>query len=280
MSHLRAGLHDLTRHVSSGVDNEYLDHKVASLGVVAVSPGPAVAITMSPAQIMFEKMDTNKDGKVDQYEFVNAQQAGVLPLAAAPAPAQTFAIAAGPSAGLPVPAPAPAPAPSPEEAEVLPPHLMVPPPLPQNIPEPPPPPRPPPAEPQPPPLPPHEGQLVGPLPFSEDSMLAAGNATAMMAGVPGLDLDGSDPLQVPNTPPPMPPPLLPPPLPKIMHPMEPPAPLSPVLMNPGFIARQADASLGVDMAHMLPDAKTPALGVVTMPVMPDLSLLNTNTWRA
>merc|ERR1719456_618679 len=89
----------------------------------------------------------------------------------------------------------------------LPPHMRVPPPIPKAIPEPPPPPHAPPPEPNPPPQPPMEGQLVQAPP--SESSLAPSNLTAL-EGVPGLDLDGSDPLQAPNTPPPIPVPLPPP----------------------------------------------------------------------
>jgi len=253
VSHLRSGLH-ITRTIK----------QAPPLGVAP--PSPAV----SPAAQMFARMDVNKDGKVDENEFVTAQQNGVLPLAAAPAPATL--VAASPLAAGPGPAPGPAPS-AVDEYEDLPPHLRVPPPLPQDIPEPPPPPRAPPAEPQPPPQPPREGQIVQ-APPSERSLQAAGNVTAMMmSGVPGLDLEGADPLQAPNTPPPIPVPLPPPSLPLVAPPLAPPVALNPVLMGPSPVA------FGVDMAHTLA-GRSAALGIVRMPSMPDMALLGSNPLRA
>lgn len=241
VSRLRAGL-----HMHSTLRQE------PPLGVAA---GPASSAAAKIAD-MFARMDVNKDGKVDENEFVVAQQNGVLPLAAAataPAPAPFSAASPGPA----LPVAGAAPAPSVVEDEILPPHLMKPPPLPGSIPEPPPPPRAPPAEPQPPPLPPREGQLVGPPP-SEHSMEAAGNVTAMVAGVPGLDLDGNNPLEAPNTPPPIPAPLMPPDMPQIQKPMAPPGALDPALMSPQPVA------FARDVARTLP-GKEAALGVVSMP---------------
>lgn len=224
---------------------------------------PPAGVAAAPAvSDLFAKMDVNKDGKVDVNEFVVAQNTGILPLAA-PAPAGVFA--ASPFAA---PAPAPAPMPMPGAAdEVLPPHLMHPPPLPSDIPEPPPPPRPPPAEPMPPPQPPKEGQLVQ-APPSDESVAASGVVNALTAsGVPGLDLDGNDPLQVPNTPPPIPPPMLPPDMPKLFPPLAPPSKPDKNIMGPSPV------SFGVDIARTL-NQRTAEIEVVPMPTLPDSSFLS------
>lgn len=220
-------------------------------------PSPAAAALSAK----FAVLDANKDGKVDITEFMHGMASGLVPAAmAAPGPAPGLFVG-GPAAAPVVTAVAPAPAPAPSDPYAdLPPHLRVPPPLPDNIPEPPPPPRAPPAEPAPPPLPPAEGQLVGPPP-SEDSIEAAGNLTAMMASVPGLDLGGKNPLAAPNTPPPIPVPLPPPELPKVVKPMAPPLPLDASLMTPAPVA------FGIDMARALPSRDTP-LHAVPMPSMP------------
>jgi hypothetical protein len=219
-------------------------------GVVAQAPAsPEVANA-------FAKMDLNKDGKVDVTEFANAQKNGML--------AHPGLLAPGPAPG-PAPAPGSAPAPASLKAEDLPPHLR-PPALPERIPEPPDPPRPPPAEPAPPQLPPREGQLVGPPP-SEDAVEAAGNLTGLMVGVPGLDLDGRDPLQAPNAPPQIPEPLLPQQLPRIFGAFPPPQKLPPAIMTPAPVA------FGVDVARTLPQARKSPLAV---PPTPDFSFLIEN----
>lgn len=229
-------------------------------GLMQPAGAPAAAPQGLIADV-FARMDVDKDGKVDRSEFVHAQQTGTLSLSPAPAP---VGVASGSPAAAPGMAPGPAPAPSQEE---LPAHMLIPPPLPENIPEPPPPPRPPPAEPGPPPQPPSEGQLIGPPP-SQNSMEASGNVHAMMAaGVPGLDLDGSDPLQAPNTPPPLPAPIEPPELPKVFMPFPPPQSL------PSHIMKPAPVAFGVDVARMLPEARNSPLKVVPMP---DFSLLSEN----
>lgn len=237
--------------------------------VLVAAPAPAVGAAAKIAD-MFARMDVNKDGKVDQNEFVVANQNGVLPVAAAPGPAIS-------AIGSPAPAPAYAPAPAPsagkkDKLPELPVSYRSPPPLPDNIPEPPPPPRAPPAEPAPPPQPPSEGQLVGPPP-SEDAMQSAGKATAMVASVPGLDLEGVSPLQAPNTPPPMPAPLDPPGLPPVVAPNPPPLPLSLALMTPAPVA------FGLDMARTIVKEKATPLSVVAMPPMPDFSLMSSNPLR-
>lgn len=218
------------------------------LGVV----GQAPAASQNPLDI-FAKIDMNKDGKVDPNEFSISMQNGAIPVAMAPAP--------GSVSMAPAPAPARAPVKGLVEEE-LPAHLMVPPPLPDGIPEPPPPPRPPPAEPVPPPQPPTEGQLVGPPP-SDRSIEAAGNVSALEASVPGLDLDGSNPLQSPNAPPPMPMPVpvMPPDMAQL-PPLAPPGSLDPMLMSP-------PVSFGIDVANTVPAMKA-ALDVVAMPVMPNM----------
>lgn len=241
--------------------------------VLVAAPAPAVGAAAKIAD-MFARMDVNKDGKVDQNEFVVANENGVLPVATAPAPA---AISVSGPRGSPAPAPASAPAPAPsagkkDKLPELPVSYRSPPPLPDNIPEPPPPPQAPPAEPAPPPQPPREGQLVGPPP-SESSMQSAGKATAMVASVPGLDLEGVSPLQAPNTPPPMPAPEGPPELPPVAPPNPPPLPLSLALMTPAPVA------FGLDMARTIVKEKPTPLSVVAMPPMPDFSPLSSNPLR-
>jgi len=267
--HLRAGVHvPSTLKQQPPVVMQQPPIGMAIAPVLVASPAPAVGAAAKIAD-MFAKMDVNKDGKVDQNEFVVANENGVLPVAAAPGPA-TAAI--GSPAPAPAYAPAPAPAPSAAKKDKLP-ELPVsyrsPPPLPDNIPEPPPPPRAPPAEPAPPPMPPSEGQLVGPPP-SENSMQSAGKVSAMVASVPGLDLEGESPLQAPNTPPPMPAPLGPPELPPVVAPNPPPLPLSLALMTPAPVA------FGLDMARIIVKEKATPLSVVAMPRMPDFSLMNAN----
>lgn len=268
-THLRRGVHVTLMQFPPGATTTILPETPPPQGLLGAT-GAASQALMQPAGApagasqalvadIFARMDVNKDGKVDCTEFANAQKTGVLPLAPAPAPSGLVPGSPGAAPGM---APGPAPAPAQEE---LPAHLLIPPPLPENIPEPPPPPRPPPAEPGPPPQPPSEGQLIGPPP-SQDSMEASGNVHAMMAsGVPGLDLDGIDPLQAPNTPPPLPAPISPPELPKVVMPFPPPQPLPPHIMKPAPVA------FGVDMARTLPKARKPPLEVVPMP---DFSFLS------
>lgn len=268
--HLRAG-----DHVPSTLNQQPpVVMQQPTIGIVAApalvaAPAPAVGAAAKIAD-MFARMDVNKDGKVDQNEFVVANQNGVLPVAASPGPAIS-------AIGSPAPAPADAPAPAPSAAKKdklpeLPVSYRSPPPLPDNIPEPPPPPRAPPAEPAPPPQPPSEGQLVGPPP-SENEMQSAGKATAMVASVPGLDLEGVSPLQAPNTPPPMPAPLGPPELPPVVAPNPPPLPLSLALMTPAPVA------FGLDMARTIVKEKATPLSVVAMPPMPDFSVMSSNPLR-
>jgi len=209
-------------------------------------PAPAAALPAVPVQVLqgpeaaqaaelFARMDLNRDGKVDVQEFMAAKQNGNLPLVASPAPAPMLVVA-------PAPAVAAAPGPAAKEPEVdfLPPHLMVPPPLPSQIPEPPPPPHAPPPEPAPPPLPPKEGQLVGPPP-SDRSLAPAGNVSLGLSSAPGLDLEGSDPVQAPAVPVPLPPPELPSTVPALA----PPEKLSEKLMEPAPVA------FGLDSARTL-----------------------------
>eukprot|EP00427_Karlodinium_veneficum_P021043 CAMPEP_0169107316 /NCGR_PEP_ID=MMETSP1015-20121227/24815_1 /TAXON_ID=342587 /ORGANISM="Karlodinium micrum, Strain CCMP2283" /LENGTH=402 /DNA_ID=CAMNT_0009168835 /DNA_START=119 /DNA_END=1327 /DNA_ORIENTATION=- len=207
-------------------------------------------IGMDVSRTTFDQLDLNKDGKIDAQEFLAAQRAAATSRSNAISMNVQPSFAVAPSAASPgVPlsiAPSVvATAPAPFEAinvEDLPEHMR-PPPLPSDIPEPPPPPRVPPREPQPPPFPPKEGQLVGPPP-SEASVIAAGNLTQVMAeGVPGLDLDGTSPLQAPNTPPPVPVPVLPPDLPQTVASQKPPPPLDPALMTP------APQAFGMDVAR-------------------------------
>jgi len=220
-------------------------------------------------------------------------------VAPAPAPAPVFASAPGPAfapaaspasvAYVAPPGPGPflpsiAAAPSavkPEdELPVWPAHLP-PPELPAAIPEPPPPPHAPPPEPAPPPQPPLEGQLVGPPP-SEDSVEAIGNATEIFQSVPGLDLDGRTPLEVPNKPPPIPAPLPPPVLPLqiVVPPSDAypePRPLLKALLHPSPVA------FGRDASRMLPAETTPLdvldiarlhhNSIVAMPPLPDFAKL-------
>lgn len=267
--HLRAGVHVLsTLKQQPPVVMQQPPIGMAIAPVLVAAPAPAVGAAAKIAE-MFAKMDVNKDGKVDQNEFVVANQNGVLPVAAAPGPAIA---AIGSPAPAFAPAAAPAPAPLAAKTDELPVSHRSPPPLPDNIPEPPPPPRAPPAEPAPPPQPPSEGQLVGPPP-SENSMQSAGKATAMVASVPGLDLEGTSPLQAPNTPPPMPAPLGPPELPPVVAPFGPPMPLSLALMTPAPVA------FGLDMAHTIVKEKPTPLSVVAMPPMPDFSLMSSNPLR-
>lgn len=242
----------LSAHVAYGELRLHLRgvRRTPSLPPAGVAP-PAAADAGIAAT--FAKLDVNKDGKVDSNEFVAGAAAGVLPLAAAPAPAPLLAPAPAPAV---ISAVSPASASAAEEEVEIPPHLLVPPALPQNIPEPPPPPHAPPPEPAPPPIPPTEGQLVM-APPSEDSVEAAGNVTEMMANVPGLDLDGSSPVQAPNTPPPLPEPMAPPPLPRVAQPQSPPDPVPEELMKPSPV------SFGLDMARALP-AKMAPLGVVSV----------------
>lgn len=237
-------------------------------GVVAAAPAsPEVANA-------FAKVDLNKDGKINVTEFYRAQQNGFFAPGAA-------------SGNSPAPAPGPAeylpqhmrlggfsPAPS-VKAEDLPPWKR-PPALPERIPEPPDPPRPPPAEPAPPQLPPKEGQLVG-APPSEDSMEFAGNLTGLMVSVPGLDLDGRDPLQAPNAPPVLgyqiQAPLLDRQLPRTFGFFPPPQRLPPAIMTPGLppaITTPAPVAFGVDVARTVPQARKSPLAV---PAMPDFSFL-------
>jgi len=221
---------------------------------------PAVPLAAVPAAIaspealqaaeLFAKMDLNRDGKVDVSEFVAAKQNGNLPLVAAPAPAPMLAVAVF-SPG-PAVAAAPGPAAKPE-VDFLPAHLMVPPPLPAQIPEPPPPPHAPPPEPAPPPLPPKEGQLVGPPP-SDRSMEPAGNVSLGLSSAPGLDLEGSDPVQAPAVPVPLPPPELPSTVPALEQPEK----LSEKLMEPSPVA------FGLDSARTLPTKVWPT-EVVNVP---------------
>jgi len=238
-----------------------------------VQPPPGVMQAPASAtgiQATFAKMDMNRDGKVDANEFAVAVQSGVFPAVTAPAPAPAPTVVTPANAPAAAPSAAPSAAKSPDE-EVLPPHLLIPPPLPQNIPEPPPPPRAPPAEPAPPPLPPKEGQLVE-APPSEEALEAAGNATELMANVPGLDLDGKDPLQAPNTPPPLPVPMAPPTLPKVTLPMSAPDPLPESLMAPSTVA------FALDMARTLP-AKMAPLGVVSLPPVQRLAVPISDPYR-
>lgn len=251
-THLRAGSHVVKQLPPIGV---------AAVGApAAVAAGSPLAAPVSPAgkQIadLFAKMDANGDGKVDVNEFVVAEQGGILPMAGAPAPAPAVMVAAAPMVAV-----APAPAPAEAEEDVLPAHLQKPPPLPASIPEPPPPPRAPPPEPKPPPMPPREGDLVQ-APPSDSQMESLGNVSQMMATQPGLDLDGSDPLQAPNTPPPIPAPLPPPGMPRMADPMQPPHALPEALMTPAPVA------FGINMAHTFPSAmKVVPLEVVAMPVL-------------
>lgn len=225
-----------------------------------VPPAPPAAAALTPRD-MFDRMDLNKDGKVDVNEFLKAQSTGVLPIAGVPAPGAAVAPGAAPGAAA---GPAPAPGPAPEGAYG---EHLVPPALPQDIPEPPAPPKAPPAEPLPPPQPPKEGQLVAPPP-GQQAMETVGNMTALMASAPGLDLNGGSPISAPGLPPPMPVPILPPDLPVIMTPMRPPQPLDTALMEP------SKASFGTDMGSTIPDtaAATPDASkwtqVVAMPAIP------------
>lgn len=216
---------------------------------------PAVPLVASPEALqaaeLFAKMDINRDGKVDVNEFVTAKQNGNLPLVAAPAPAPVLAVAVAVLA--PGPAPVAAAPAGPPEVDFLPPHLMVPPPLPAQIPEPPPPPQAPPPEPAPPPLPPKEGQLVGPPP-SDPSFQPAGNVSLGLSSAPGLDLEGSDPVQAPAVPVPLPPPELPSTVPAIA----PPEKLNEKLMEPSPVA------FGLDSARTLPTKVWP-MEVVSVP---------------
>jgi len=239
--------------------------------VVQPPNGVAPPASATGIQATFAKMDMNKDGKVDSNEFAVAVQSGLFPGGTAPAPAPAPTSMVVPIAPAYAPAAAPSAAKPTEEEEVLPPHRLIPPPLPQNIPEPPPPPRAPPAEPAPPPLPPREGQLVE-APPSEESLEASGNATEMMANVPGLDLDGKDPLQAPNTPAPLPKPMAPPDMPKIAKPMSGPDALPESLMVPSTV------SFGLDMARSLP-AKMAPLGVVSQPPVQRLAVPSSDPYR-
>jgi len=226
-------------------------------------PAPAAALPALPAvpaaiaspealqaAELFAKMDLNRDGKVDVNEFVAAKQNGNLPLVAAPAPAPMAVAAFSPG---PAVAASPGPVAAAPEVDFLPQHLMIPPPLPAQIPEPPPPPHAPPPEPAPPPLPPKEGQLVGPPP-SDRSMEPAGNVSLGLSSAPGLDLEGSDPVQAPAVPVPLPPPELPSTVPALAAPEK----LSEKLMEPSPVA------FGLDSARTLPTKVWPT-EVVTVP---------------
>merc|ERR1719401_2296463 len=121
-------------------------------------------------------------------------------------------------------------------------------------------------------MPPKEGQMVLPPP-SDRSMEAGGKLAKLMTeGVPGLDLDGNTPVQVPNTPPPMPPPMDPPRLPRIIPPEKPPPALDPALMTPAPVA------FGLDVARTIPNLYGPSKesNGVMMPAMPDFSALKHN----
>jgi hypothetical protein len=111
-----------------------------------------------------------------------------------------------------------------------------------------------------------EGQYIGPPP-TEQSMEAAGNLTDLMAeGVPGLDLDGNTPIEVPNTPPPIPAPLEPPQMPPVLPPQEKPPPLD--LVTPAPVA------FGLDVARTLPQRQSSP--EMTMPSLPDFSAMKQN----
>lgn len=235
----------------------------------------------------FDKLDLNKDGRIDRKEFLVAEHRNALvsmkvqavAAGASPAPVSVAAPGFSPIVPqtLPVAAPAPviaappAPAPAPDNripVDQLPPWAT-PPPLPEDIPEPPPPPGVPPREPEPPPLPPEEGQLVAPPP-SEGALAPAGNLTEMMAEtLPGLDLEGRTPVQVPNTPPPLPKPIDPPALPLVMQPRDPPPLLDPSLMTP------APREFGMDVGRMIPEPEDKPHRPV-MPKLPDLAELKKN----